>query len=180
HVQEKIGIRELREIEESVNRLANSEHSYTFHGRDVYAYTGARLAAGVISMAEVGRELPVSEIISLPNEPARMAQNTINANIDILDTRYGSLWTNASRNLFGKLGISYGEYVYVEISQHGRVVYGNDLVYCRSFSDVNIGASLVYINSLLNVGIAINQGNFARAHNIHSGFKIQFSPSQRK
>ncbi len=180
HVREKIGIRELREIEESVNRLANSEHSYTFHGRDVYAYTGARLAAGVISMAEVGRELPVSEIISLPSEPARMAQNTINANIDILDTRYGSLWTNASRDLFGKLGISYGEYVYVEIARHGRVVYGNDLVYCRSFSDVNIGASLVYINSLLNVGIAINQGNFARAHDIHSGFKIQFSPSQRK
>ena len=41
-VAEQLGIAELREIDEAVNRLASSEESYTFHGRDVYAYTGAR------------------------------------------------------------------------------------------------------------------------------------------
>ena len=49
------------------------------------------------------------------------------------------------------------------------MVYGNQLLYGRSFSDVNLGESLIYINSLLNVGVAINQGNFARAHNIGAG-----------
>ena len=44
-VAELLGIEAVREIDEAVNRLANSEKSYTFHGRDVYAYTGARLAA---------------------------------------------------------------------------------------------------------------------------------------
>ncbi|MEO6540544.1 MAG: SAM-dependent chlorinase/fluorinase, partial [Ferruginibacter sp.] len=43
-----LGIAEIREIDEAVNRRKNSEKSYTFHGRDVYAYTGARLAAGKI------------------------------------------------------------------------------------------------------------------------------------
>lgn len=48
HIAAFLGITELRLIEEQRNRLKNSEASYTFYGRDVYAYTGARLAAGLI------------------------------------------------------------------------------------------------------------------------------------
>ena len=40
--------------------------SYTFHGRDVYAYTGAKLASGHISFEEVGPELPVDKILEFP------------------------------------------------------------------------------------------------------------------
>ena len=54
HVEREVGILERRRISEAVNRLKNSQRSYTFHGRDVYAYTGARLAAGIISFDEVG------------------------------------------------------------------------------------------------------------------------------
>src|SRR5699024_12644966 len=57
HVYENIGIEEIREIDESTNRLPNSGESYTFHGRDVYAYTGARLAAGIIDFEASGRRL---------------------------------------------------------------------------------------------------------------------------
>jgi S-adenosylmethionine hydrolase len=53
-VAQKFGIDSVRQIDEKVNRLKGSEKSYTFHGRDVYAYTGARLAAGVIDYAQVG------------------------------------------------------------------------------------------------------------------------------
>ena len=41
-VADELGIAGVREIDEAVNRLKNSEKSYTFHGRDVYAYTGAK------------------------------------------------------------------------------------------------------------------------------------------
>ena len=68
-VAKKYGIAAVREIDEAVNRLADSEKSYTFHGRDVYAYTGARLAAGVISFKEVGRKLP-REVIRIPYQEA--------------------------------------------------------------------------------------------------------------
>ncbi len=44
----------VRQIDESVNRRNNSDSSYTFHGRDVYAYTAAKLASGKISFEEVG------------------------------------------------------------------------------------------------------------------------------
>src|SRR3954471_20925881 len=57
-IAQSLGIDSIREIDESKNRLKNSNESYTFHGRDVYAYTGARLAAGVISFEEVGTQLP--------------------------------------------------------------------------------------------------------------------------
>src|SRR5687768_8875001 len=53
-VAEQLGIEEIRIIDETTNRLKNSDSSYTFHGRDVYAYTGARLAAGVITFDQVG------------------------------------------------------------------------------------------------------------------------------
>lgn len=45
-VAESLGIESVRQIDEKTNRLKGSEKSYTFHGRDVYAYTGARLASG--------------------------------------------------------------------------------------------------------------------------------------
>ena len=66
HVKRIIGLDGARVIDESVNRLPNSGESYTFHGRDIYAYTGAKLAAGVISFEEVGPEVDVDSVIELP------------------------------------------------------------------------------------------------------------------
>ena len=52
HVLHFDDIAEVREIDEKKNRLPNSGESYTFHGRDVYAFTGARLASGIIDSDE--------------------------------------------------------------------------------------------------------------------------------
>ena len=52
HVSDKYGIRAVREIDESRNRRAGSDELNTFHGWDVYAYTGARLAAAIRLMFE--------------------------------------------------------------------------------------------------------------------------------
>jgi S-adenosylmethionine hydrolase len=41
--------------------------------------------------------------------------------------------------------------------------------YRRTFGEVPIGKPLVYINSLLNVAVALNQGNYAALHKIESG-----------
>src|SRR5690625_4958483 len=65
HIKQNIGITEVREIDETINRLPRSGESYTFHGRDVYAYTGARLASNKITFEEVGRKLELDDIIEL-------------------------------------------------------------------------------------------------------------------
>ena len=83
-----MGIEEIREIEERTNRLKNSELSYTFHGRDVYAYTGARLASGVISFEEVGPQLRLSDIVSLDLFEVRQTDSSVTGQIDILDVRF--------------------------------------------------------------------------------------------
>lgn len=57
HIKKLCGIRAARVIDESVNRLPGSGESYTFHGRDIYAYTGARLASGIIGFEGVGPEV---------------------------------------------------------------------------------------------------------------------------
>src|SRR3981189_134808 len=65
-VAERDGIEGLRQIDERVNRRPGSDDSHTFHGRDVFGYTGARLAAGVITFEQVGPLLPAPTLISLP------------------------------------------------------------------------------------------------------------------
>lgn len=66
YIKTDVGIKAIREISEVKNRRQNTEYSYTFHGRDVYAYTGAKLASGHITFEEVGPELPVDAVLELP------------------------------------------------------------------------------------------------------------------
>ena len=124
HVASEIGIVALREIEEAVNRLKDSQASYTFHGRDVYAYTAARLASGIISFEDVGVELDPASAVKLDIIPATVENGEVSGNIDILDARYGSLWSNIPKNLIEKAGIGYGDMVDVKISYKGCIVFG--------------------------------------------------------
>ena len=169
HVAAEIGIVALREIEEASNRLKDSQASYTFHGRDVYAYTAARLASGMISFEDVGPELDPASAVKLDLIPASIENGEVSGNIDILDVRYGSLWSNIPQRLIHEAGIVYGDLIDVKISYRGCIVFGCPLRFCHNFTEVSMGEPLVYINSLLNVGIALNQGNFAEAWHIRTG-----------
>lgn len=169
HVKRMCGIVEAREIDENVNRLPNSGASYTFHGRDVYAYTGARLAAGIIDFEGVGPQINVEDIVELPVVDAAKDGDAVTGTIDVLDVRFGSLWTNISRELFMNSGINYGDRVEVSIQNETREVYRNIMVFATSFAEVNVGETLVYVNSLDCLAVAINQGSFSKAYNIQTG-----------
>jgi Uncharacterized conserved protein len=171
HIKKYIGIEEARLIDEKVNRLPNSGHSYTFHGRDVYAYTGARLASEVITFEQVGPEIPIDSLIELPVLEAYIQNGAIKGNIDILDVRFGNLWTNIDRSLFQKLDVDYGDSFEVTIENETRQVYKNIMTFGRSFADSHLGEPLLYVNSLDKIGVAINQGSFAKAYHIEAGAK---------
>lgn len=178
HVIRMDGIAEAREIDEHINRLPNSGESYTFHGRDVYAYTGARLAAGIIDFEGVGPVVPVEDLVSLPIVEPYLEGDTVQGTIDVLDVRFGSLWTNIPRTLFNETGAKYGDRLAITIENDTRTVYRNIISYARSFADVYVGEALVYVNSLDCMAVAINQGSFARAYNIGTGnsWRISISP----
>ena len=169
HLNEFVGIEEVREIEERTNRLENSQLSYTFHGRDVYAYTGARLASGTITYEEVGPKLDVSEVVSLELHGASRDDTSVTGQIDILDVRFGSLWTSIPYEMFKSLGFEFGDDVEVRIFNNKSLVYVNRIVYGRSFADVTVGMPILYMNSVDHMALAINQGSFAKAYNIGVG-----------
>ena len=178
HVIRLEGIASVREIDENINRLPRSGESYTFHGRDVYAYTGARLASGVIDFEGVGPELPTDSLVSLPIVEPRIEGHAVCGTIDVLDVRFGSLWTNIPRTLFLETGIRYGDRVSITIENDTRCVYRNIILYAKSFAEVYVGEALAYVNSLDCVAVAINQGSFARAYNIGTGnsWRIRIEP----
>ncbi|MFI3079636.1 S-adenosyl-l-methionine hydroxide adenosyltransferase family protein [Streptococcus sp. 2021WUSS124] len=168
-IKKYVGIKAVREISEVANRRANTEHSYTFHGRDVYAYTGAKLASGHISFEEVGPELSVDKIVEIPTVPTEVGPDYVKGAIDILDVRFGSLWTSITREEFYTLQPQFEDRFEVTIYNNDMLVYQNQVTYGKSFADVRIGQPLIYINSLYRVGVAINQGSFAKAYNVGVG-----------
>ncbi len=162
------GIEAIREINEAVNRRAGSGQSYTFHGRDVYAYTAAKLASGAISFEEVGAALP-DEVVKIPYQEAAVSGNKVKGTISILDVQYGNIWTNIPEALFKQTGVQQGDQLQVAI-YHAKVkVYEGIMPYVATFGAVPKGKPLVYLNSLLQVSFALNQGNFSALHKISSG-----------
>ena len=169
HIKRISGIIAAREIDERVNRLPGSGESYTFHGRDIYAYTGARLASGIIDFEGVGPAVDPASVVELPMDEPVLEEDCIRGDIDVLDVRFGSLWTSIPRELFLKLGVRHGDFVEIKIMNGARLVYRNSLIYARSFADAFVGEPLVYVNSLDRMAVAINQGDFARAYNVGTG-----------
>ena len=163
-----LGIEAVREIDEAVNRRQDSEKSYTFHGRDVYAFTGARLAAGVISFEEVGGLLP-PEVVTIAYQQARFDNGTVYGNIPILDPQFGNIWTNINRSIFQQLNLEPGDTVEVKITDGDDVVLVTTIPYFRMFGSVDNGEPLLYLNSVNNVALAINQGSFAEKFEVQSG-----------
>lgn len=168
-IDEVEGIDEARVIDEKVNRLAGSEKSNTFHGRDVFGYTGARLASGTISWEQVGPKVDPAKLVRLSYQHPVLEAGVLKGMIPALDVAYGNVWTNVPQDLFAKAGFKLGDKVKVEFLNDGKVVDTVVAPYTRTFGDVPVGQPMVYINSLLSVAVALNQGDYAKAHGIKAG-----------
>jgi S-adenosylmethionine hydrolase len=167
-VAPRLGIDAVREIDEAVNRRKDSDKSFTFHGRDVYAFTAARLAAGIISFEQVGQALP-SQVVTIAHEAPRFEAGVVYGNIQTDDGNYGNIWTNVDRGTFSRLGASRGDTVRIRILKAGQEVLNLDLPFVATFGAVEVGKPLLYLNSLDSVSLAINQKDFAKEYGIGSG-----------
>ena len=170
-VADKQGILEIRQIDEAMNRRPGSESSHTFHGRDVYAYTGARLAANVIQYDEVGPLIEPKIVRLRYQQPKRLDDGGVIGNITHIEMPFGNVVTNIPKSLVDALGLSPGENaaVLVEISRAGRPVFQQRIPYAQSFGYVDQGAPLLYPDSLQTIGLAVNSGNFAQQYKVQAG-----------
>jgi hypothetical protein len=165
-----LGIDSIREIDEVSNRRKNSEASYTFHGRDVYAYTAARLASHKISYEQVGK-MSTAAITSLPFQKAALVGNQLKGTIDILDIQYGNIWTNIDQaywKKFNALAHTKNE-IQVQIFEGKKLVYTGSMPFENTFGAVGVGKPLAYLNSLMNVSFALNQGSFSEKYHVYAG-----------
>lgn len=162
------GIAELRQIDESVNRRQGSSASYTFHGRDVYAYTAARLASGKIRFEEVGPKLD-RPVVRIAYQPAVIDHGVLKGNIPVLDVQYGNAWSNIPDSLVKKAGLRIGDSLTVRILHRDSLVHQERMPFVNTFGEVPEGKPLGYLNSLLNFSVAINMGSLAREKKISSG-----------
>lgn len=170
-VADKQGIVAVRQIDETTNRRPGSGSSHTFHGRDVYAYTGARLAASVIRFEQVGPLLE-QEIVRLPyQQPGQLDDGSFVGNITHIEMPFGNVVTNLPRSLLDAAGLAAEDSVtvLVEISQAGKRVFHQAIPYVPSFGYVDQGAALLYSDSLQMLGLAINSGNFAEEYKVQAG-----------
>lgn len=176
-VAEQLGIAAVREIDETKNRLPGSEQSYTFHGRDVYSFTAARLASGQIGFADVGAELP-PEVEAIAYQKPEFTGTSVAGTIPILDVQFGNVWTNIDRATFEQLGLEKGAAVEVTIAKDGQPLFQGTMPYVSTFGDVPQGEPLLYFNSVDNVALAINWGNFAALNSVSSGpeWSIEVAP----
>lgn len=162
------GVEEIREISAAL-RMPNSQNSYTFHGRDVYAYTGAKLASGMLDFEDVGKKITDNQLVMISYQLAQIENNKLIGGIPILDGQYGNVWTNIDSKTFNQLGIKIGDKVSVKIFDNKKLIFENILPYMNTFGDVNEGENLIYMNSLMNLSLGINMGDFAKKYKISSG-----------
>ena len=172
-VAEQQGIDEIREIDESINRRKNSQESHTFHGRDVYAFTGARLAAKVITYEEVGPLLK-PDVVKLQNKAAeKISDNLILGTIKKVELPFGNIVTNIPRVLFEKFNLNFNDTLNVKIYKNKEPIFDKNIKYVSSFGFVKMGMPLLYSDSQQWIGLAINNGDFSKTFSINAGASWQ-------
>lgn len=178
-VGDEAGWEEVRVIDEAGYRRKGSEDSYTFHGRDLYAFVGAQLAAGHLRFSGLGTLHSETQMVKLAYQRAEVNGTTIKGTVPVLDPNYGNAWTNISRSMLLTANPKARKYK-VLILNKGRKLFEGTLPLVDTFAGVAKGAPLLYFNSLLNLSVALNQANFAERYGVKSGpdWTITVSPTK--
>jgi S-adenosylmethionine hydrolase len=128
--------------------------SPTFHGRDVFAPTAGRLAAGAVA-ADAGPS--IDAIVELGTPPLHKQGGVVEGQVIHVDS-FGDLITSLPAELFAGSSAPGAPDVQVEVEgAEGRFrpVFG------RTFSDVQSGALIAYIGSGGQMEIARRDGSAA-------------------
>ena len=179
HLQHFVGIEEIREIDEAINRLKgkNTEGVSIFHGRDLFSYCAARFASGIITYEQVGHAYPVDEIVTLPILQATIENGKVHGIFEINDPNFGNLWTNIPLALFSEAGYSYEDTLTMTVRRAGEIVLTEQLPFHPSFGCVEKGEALIYNNELMTIALSVNQGSFCERYQLGYGseWQVEFS-----
>lgn len=177
HVKRYIGIEAVREIDETVNRLQSTRGTAIFHGRDLFGYTAARLASGIIDFEGVGPEYSVDEIVEHEILEPEVAPKCVKGIFEINDPNFGNLWTNIPLEKFQEAGFQYGDMVHVKITKEGQTAFEDTVLFHKSFGYAQKGDPMIYNNELMKVAMAVSQGSFCEKFGLSYGpeWEVEFT-----
>ena len=144
--------------------------SATFHGRDVFAPVGARLAAGA-ELLEAGDPLDPAELVAPPLPQASVEGTAATAHAILVD-RYGNVSLNMGHAELLKLGLTIGSRALVEVRGHpseARVV--------QTFADVDEGELLLYEDAWGSLALAVNRGDASAELGLDVDDEVRVTPS---
>ena len=154
----------IRRIDEDKYRLPGSRASHTFHGRDLYAHVGALLASGRLAFDDIGE---TTAAVLLEHQRPTVELGRASGGIPVLDPQFGNVWTNIPASDAGLvIGEAYGVEVY---APDGTRRFAAQVPFVRTFAEVAEQQPLLYRNSIGNLALALNQGNFAERYGVASG-----------
>ena len=171
HILQGVGIVEIREIDETINRLRgkNTEGVSVFHGRDLFSYCAAKLASGIIAYEQVGPAYAVEQIVKLPIQEPLWENSKVSGVFEISDPNFGNLWTNIPLSLFTKAGFAYGDRLKLTVRHAGEVVFAERVLFHKSFGYAQKGEVIIYNKELMKVSLAISQGSFCERYHLDFG-----------
>lgn len=153
------------------HELANRElweHpvSRTFHGRDVFAPVGARLAAG-LDLAAVGPAVAPETLVSLPEPTSRVRNGCAEGEVLSAD-RFGNVQLSVREAQLAELGVGLGDMLAVELARRTFTV-----PFRETFGSVPPGELVAYVDSAGYVAVAVNSGNAAQRLGLPPGAQVR-------
>lgn len=155
------GVVEARQI--TNQDLMRHPVSTTFHGRDIFAPTGAHLAIGV-PLSEVGPALEAGRLVEAPWRRPEYGERRVTGEAVLLDS-FGNVRTNLESDSWP---LTVGAWLRARTSAgecQAPVV--------RTFGEVGRGELLVYEDSSGYVCLAMNLGSAGRALSIEPGMLLE-------
>ena len=170
HVHQQIGIEEIRIISEK-NRYQGTERIEIFHGRDLFAYCAAKLAANKITFEEVGEKYPLGEMVLIDIPKPVMEENRVCGFVEGANLNFGITTSNIPLAYMDEMGFVFGDVVRLIVRKDDKIYYDKETIYHQSFGHVPIGVELCYPCEGNKVGFACNQDDFIEKYQISLGIE---------
>ncbi len=164
-------MKEIREIDEKVNRYKAQEEVSVFHGRDIFAYCAARLASGLITFEQVGDKYPVEEVVICEEYEKKpvLGQCSASGFIQSGLKHFGGIQVNITNEEWKQCGFQLGDMVHTVIMHNGEMVFEKDILYHEAFGCVEKSEPILYCGSSRYLCLDCNMDNFMGIYGIESG-----------
>lgn len=142
--------------------------THTFHGRDIFSPVAAHLAAGDIAYEAVGQELPVADLVRLPETVAQVAPGRLETRITYIDS-FGNLrlagGAQELETAFGRMGA--GDRLSVRIGDQT-----DEARFVHTFGDAPVGATVLYVDSTGDLALAAHRADLGARTGATSGATV--------